>query len=190
MFLALAAAGCSERASDGTEEKRFTVDPALLGPAYSDRDLQLQFQPPVQFLSADSAFVDRYQQDIRRATRNDPYEVLPSMIFSIPETNARCFVSTFFNSPGAEFDETWRTQYVAAARERARNNQFQSEMVERDGLDILAITVEGVGFVNRRFVFEAPPGRIVQIDYLLPDSLARSLGPAIDSSIGALRFVS
>jgi hypothetical protein len=189
LFAALILFGCSEeRASQQSEGKRFPVDPSLLGPSHADAGLRLRFQPPVQFQTADSAFVARYGQDIRRATRNDPYEVLPAMIFSIPETNARCFVSTFFNSPEARFDEAWRAGYLEAARARARTNEFESEMVDQGDLEILAVRVQGAGLVNRRFLFETPQGRLVQIDYLLPDELAPTLAAGVESSIGALSF--
>jgi hypothetical protein len=189
IFAALILIGCSEeRASQQSEANGLTVDASLLGPSHADAELRLRFYPPVQFQTADSVFVARYGQDIRNATRNDPYEVLPSMIFSIPESNARCFVSTFFNSPQARFDEAWRAGYLEAARTRARTNEFESEMVKQGDREILAVTVQGAGLVNRRFLFETPQGRIVQIDYLLPDELAPALAAGVESSIGSLTF--
>lgn len=188
LFLALTLLGCSEERASRESEGRFETDASLLGPAKSDPELRLRFQPPVQFQTADSAFVVRYGEDIRRATRNDPYEVLPAMIFAIPESNARCFVSTFFNAPEARFDDAWRAGYLEAARARARTNEFKSELIDRNGLAVLAVTVQGAGMVNRRFVFETPQGRIVQIDYLLPDEIADSLDAGVESSVGALGF--
>jgi hypothetical protein len=187
ILLVLAFGGCSDRAPDETTE-RFPVDPALLGPVYTDSDLRMRFQAPAQFMTADSTFLARARQDLQSAGQNDPYALVPSMVFAIPGTDARCFLQTFFNAPDADFDEKWREGYLANARARAGSNEFETELVERGELEILAVAIKGVGFLNRRFLFETPQGRIVQIDYLLPDQLAGSHDPAIDSSIGALSF--
>lgn len=187
LLLVLAFVGCTDRAPDeGTE--RFPVDPALLGPIYTDSDLRMRFQAPSQFMTADSTFLAQVRHDLQNAGQNDPYALVPSMVFAIPGTDARCFIQTFFNAPSADFDEKWREGYLANARERAGSNEFETELVERGNLEILAVTVKGVGFLNRRFLFETPQGRIVQIDYLLPDPIAGSHDPAVDSSIGALSF--
>jgi hypothetical protein len=175
--------GCSERA-----EERFTVDPSLLGPVQTDSELRVRFQAPVQFQAADSVFLAQSRRALLAAGRTEPYEILPAMIFSIPASDARCFVSSFPNARGAVFDAAWREGYLNAAREKAGTNEFESELVARDENDILAVRVKGRGFLNQRFVCATPQGQILQVDYLLPDSLAKPLQPGIESSIGAMTF--
>ncbi|MCA9726448.1 MAG: hypothetical protein KC729_02120 [Candidatus Eisenbacteria bacterium] len=174
--------GCSEKSDP------FPVDPALLGPVQTDDALHLRFQAPVQFQAADPSFLARSRQALAAQRRGDPYEIMPSMIFAIPGSDARCFVSSFPNAHGVAFDDQWRDGYLKAARERSVSGSFDSELIARPDRSVLAVTVAGEQMVNRRFVCATPQGELLQVDYLIPDSLRTTLEPAVKSSIGSMTF--
>ncbi|MEZ4653210.1 MAG: hypothetical protein R3E12_06275 [Candidatus Eisenbacteria bacterium] len=169
------------------ESDPFPVDPALLGPVQTDDALHLRFQAPVQFQAADPSFLARSRQALAAQRRGDPYEIMPSMIFAIPGSDARCFVSSFPNAHGVAFDDQWAGRLLEGRSGAVGVRLFRFELIARPDRSVLAVTVAGSRWSTVASCVP-PQGELLQVDYLIPDSLRTTLEPAVKPSIGSMTF--
>jgi hypothetical protein len=181
---ALLAFGCSE------SEPTFEVDPNEVGPVHTDSLLGLSFQPPRDFQAADPAFLQRVRrQMLRTPAAGERFFIVPTMIFALPETDARCFLSEFQNIGAASFDLAWKQSYLEEAESKAAGQTVNSRDIVIAGLDLLEVEIDSPESLNRRYVFQGKDGRFLQIDYLIPTENKKEYLPLLGSSVGSLRLL-
>jgi len=180
---ALLAFGCSE------SETTFEVDPNEVGPVHTDSLLGVSFQPPRDFQGADPAFLQRVRrQMLRTPTAGERFFIVPTMIFAVPQTDARCFLSEFQNIGAASFDAEWKQSYLEEAQSKAVGQKINSRDLVIGGANVLEVEIDSAESLNRRYVFQGKDGRFLQIDYLIPTANEDEYGPMLGSSIGSLRL--
>ena len=184
LTLVLGIVGCSGDTDPG-EGSRFTVVDSLLGPALSDSTLGVTFRAPAVFEAARPEFMAQVASQIPRDPGN-VYFVQPHMIFAIPGENARIFVSGFPEKLDNEMDAVWREGYLEQAREKAVPQVPELDEYTLNGADVLELRINSREIANVRLVCGRETRPIVQIDYLIPQSLYEELRPALESSMGSL----
>jgi hypothetical protein len=169
------------------EQEPPRVDPALLGPALTDSLLGITFRPPSQLQAAAPEYVDQIHEQMKHAaSRDDPFFIIPAMIFASPVGQARCFVSAFRTPPADGLTPEWKDRYLKQASERAAPASIETGSYEVGGAEVYDLKIEGEEVVNHRVLLAGLHGDLLQIDYFVSRQEYPSYAPAIESSIRSL----
>lgn len=176
-------ASCGEQTESAVlQPMQFAVDSTLLGSVVEDAALGLRFQPPRGW----EAFSEDQVDSMRQATSGMGDMLLrPRYVFLHPEHGSVLTVSSLARDSSVTYAEQ------IASYEQALSGPLPAGAVKKaqflkGNLPVTQFLIQTDAMVNFKLILQEAPGDLVQLDYLVPQSLYPQTARMLESSIGSI----
>jgi|GEM_PF-5189300 len=167
----------------------FTVDPALIGKAYTDSTHGLLFHPPVGWEAVPDSILGIFNRRMQqRDPANPQYRFTTLGVFEKTGESRVCFLTKIDNVPPTTTLEEFIVEYLDGQK-RKYGQEIKSAKFTVNNIPAVQLMISSEHAIIFELLFKNNSGQFLQLDYAVSSKVYPEVIKHIESSIGTLKLL-
>lgn len=188
-FIILVACTQQEKTPDMAEgEILFNVDSTLIQAAHSFNGFGFQIRPPRSWQATSPEMFEKIKEILESYVQTtDDFKINPMQFFLNPENQSILVVSNIISQGIEMTPPALKEEYITAIRTSFALYNPQENRFVKTKIPIVQYLLQKEEHIIFKLLFEDAKNQLIQLDYIVPQSIFTEEAKAIESSIGTIR---
>jgi hypothetical protein len=165
----------------------FNVDSTLVQPAFSASGFGFKVSAPLSWQANSADRLNEIRQSLDSFVEvKDDFQILPLQFYLNPENQCLLVVSYVAGTDSGMAPSAFRDSYLLSVRITFALNNLQESRYIRNGIPVIQYLLQKDGNIIFKTLFHDSMNRLIQLDYVVPQSVYAQEAKAIESSIGTI----
>ena len=160
----------------------YNIDSTLIGTGVADKYLNIQYNPPKRWISANAGLRKPPGREIKYSTAT----FAPVNLFYNAGDKAVLNIAEITPNDTNKFDIE---AYIHQSIKKFEDGNIERDSFEKNGVEFIRMKITFGVWFTYRIIFKNKLGKYIQFDYSLQSKYKMDELPAIVSSVGSIRLI-
>ncbi|NQT26607.1 hypothetical protein HQ585_14730 [candidate division KSB1 bacterium] len=165
----------------------FNVDSTLIQTPFSVPEYGFQVSPPITWLATSPNMLKQIKESLESVVQpKGDFQINPLQFFLHPD-HPSVLVVSYITDQNVEADiPALQERYITSIRTSLALYNLQENQYTKTGIPIIQYLLQKDGNIIFKILFEDSKNQLIQLDYVVPQSVFPEESKAIESSIGTI----
>jgi len=183
-IILLACSNQNEAPALADGEILFNVDSTLIQTPFTSAEFSFQISPPAGWEASTAEMLEEIKSSVVQP--KGAFQVQPLQFYIHPEHHALLAVSQVVSPDTSMEPKSVKEEYITVVRTTFALYNLQENRYIKTGIPVVQYLMQKDGNIIFKLLLEDSGNHLIQLDYVVPQSVYEQEAKAIESSIGSI----